>query len=62
MLQAVFGKFYKQIKKKKHSDGVIVTSFILLEFENLKFCKTEFKLSFFYVSNLLVAWIEFYGG
>ena len=38
-----------------------MTSFMLLSFENLKFCETEYRLSSLQVSNLLVVWIEFYG-
>ena len=36
--------------------------FMLLGFENIKFCETEYRLSALQVSNLLVAWIKFYGG
>ena len=61
MLQVVFGKFYRQIKK-----NTMMTSswhhFMLLEFENHKFCQTGFRLSSLQVSNLLVVWMEFYGG
>ena len=61
MLQVVFGKFYRQIKK-----NTMMTSssrhFMLLGFKNLKLCKTEYKLSPLQASNLLVVWIEFYGG
>ena len=59
MLQVAFGKFYKQFKK--HNDDVIMTSFHVLGFENLKFCKTGYRLSCCQASNLLVVWIKFYG-
>ena len=44
--------------KNTHNDDVIMT----LRFENLKFSETLYGLSPFQVSNLLVIWIEFYGG
>ena len=47
---------------RKHNDGVIMTSFMLLEFENLRFSETGYRLSPLQVSNLFVVWIEFYGG
>ena len=36
--------------------------FMLLGFENLKFCEAGYRLSALQVSNLVVVWIEFYGG
>ena len=61
MLQVVFGKFYRQIEK-----NTIMTSswrhLMLLKFENLKFCETEYRLSALQVSALLAVWIEYYGG
>ena len=50
------------IDKFKKKDDVIMTSFMFLEFENLKFYETGYRLSSHQVSNLLVAWIKFYGG
>ena len=47
---------------RKHNDDVIVTSFMLLGFENLKFSETLYGLSSLQVSNLLIIWIEFYEG
>ena len=35
---------------------------MFLEFENLKFCKTVYRLSCYQVSILLVVWIKFYEG
>ena len=46
----------------KRNDDVIMTFFMLLGFENLKFCETEYRLSALQVSNYLVFRIEFYGG
>ena len=61
ILQVFHGKFYRQIKK-----NTMMTSskrhFMLLEFENLKFSKTEYRLSFLQGSNLLIVGIEFYEG
>ena len=37
-------------------------TFLLLGFENLKFCETEHRLSVFQVSDLLVVSIKFYRG
>ena len=47
---------------RKHNDDVMVTSFLLLRFENFKFSETLYRLSSVQVSNLLVIWIKFYGG
>ena len=58
MLQVVFGKFYRQIKK-----NTIMTSSWrhskLLGFQNLKFCETGYTLSSLQLSNLLIVWINF---
>ena len=44
MLQAVFGKFYRQIKKNTMKMSSL-RHFMFLGFENLKFCKTGYRLS-----------------
>ena len=38
----------------KHNDDVIMTSFILVGFQNLKFFETLYRLSSLQISNLLV--------
>ena len=44
MVQVVFGKFYRQSKKNTMMT-LARCHLMLLEFENLKFCKTEYRLS-----------------
>ena len=61
MLQVVFRKFYRQIKKNTMMKSSW-RHFMLLRYENLNFCKAEYGLSFLQDSNLLIVSIEFYGG
>ena len=69
MLQVVFGKFYRQIKNNTmmtFKNNTMMTlswlHLILFGFENLQFCRNEYRLSLLQVPNPLVVCIKFYGG